>query len=334
MNLFIDTNVLLSFYHLTSDDLEELRKLIVLVDKGQIKLILPRQVINEFQRKRENKIAHALKRLRGKNLKLQFPQICKDHPDYIELREQQSKYGKSYSELMKKLSRDIEKHQFKADVITSELFEKATVIEYDEEIMKNSKLRMRLGNPFWEKKSLRDAINWETKLKHNEDESDIHLVTDDKDYYSALDGATFNELLLTEWKEKKKSNIHCYRRLSTFFKEHYPDIKMASENEKELLIKEFAGSDSFISTHVSVGKLSEYLDFTIAQIDEIIEATISNTQIHWIIKDEDVKEFLTSAIEGKEDKLNEESLIVLSEMLKYDDEEEGGAPTSEEDIPY
>jgi hypothetical protein len=32
INLFIDTNVLLSFYHLTNEDLEELKKLGALVD--------------------------------------------------------------------------------------------------------------------------------------------------------------------------------------------------------------------------------------------------------------------------------------------------------------
>ena len=90
MNLFIDTNVLLSFYHLASDDLEELRKLSVLIDKDKIKLLLPRQVVNEFRRNRENKIADALKGLKGQNLKLQFPQICKDYPEYKDLRRQQA----------------------------------------------------------------------------------------------------------------------------------------------------------------------------------------------------------------------------------------------------
>lgn len=33
MNLFIDTNVLLSFYHVSSDDLEELEKLVVLLEQ-------------------------------------------------------------------------------------------------------------------------------------------------------------------------------------------------------------------------------------------------------------------------------------------------------------
>lgn len=44
MNLFIDTNVFLSFYHLSDDDLEEIRKLSVLLERGNIRLWLPQQV--------------------------------------------------------------------------------------------------------------------------------------------------------------------------------------------------------------------------------------------------------------------------------------------------
>ena len=35
MNLFIDTNVFLSFFHLSNDDLEEIHKLAVLIEKGE-----------------------------------------------------------------------------------------------------------------------------------------------------------------------------------------------------------------------------------------------------------------------------------------------------------
>jgi predicted nucleic acid-binding protein len=60
--LFIDTNILLSFYHLTSEDLEELRKLIALVGSKRIELVLTQQIKDEFKRNRSAKIADALKR--------------------------------------------------------------------------------------------------------------------------------------------------------------------------------------------------------------------------------------------------------------------------------
>ncbi len=59
-NLFIDTNTFLSFYHLTNEDLEELKKLVVLIDSSEIRLFVPQQVKNEFVRNRGNKIVDAM----------------------------------------------------------------------------------------------------------------------------------------------------------------------------------------------------------------------------------------------------------------------------------
>jgi hypothetical protein len=64
--LFIDSNVFLSFYHLTNEDLEELRKPIALIDSGHIKLLVTKQVENEFVRNRGNKIANAMRKLQSR----------------------------------------------------------------------------------------------------------------------------------------------------------------------------------------------------------------------------------------------------------------------------
>lgn len=55
INLFVDTNVLLSFYAFTSDDIEQLRKLEGLIENGTLKLYVSRQVVDEFARNRETK---------------------------------------------------------------------------------------------------------------------------------------------------------------------------------------------------------------------------------------------------------------------------------------
>ena len=87
MNLFIDTNVFLSFYHFSSDNLEELRKLVVLVRNGTLRLIVPEQVQSEFKRNRDGTVADALKRLREQKLVFQFPQLCKDYDEYRAFRD-------------------------------------------------------------------------------------------------------------------------------------------------------------------------------------------------------------------------------------------------------
>lgn len=94
MNLFIDTNIFLSFFHFTNDDLEEIHKLTVLVEKKKVVLWVTEQVKNEFYRNRGNKLGDALNRLKDVKVKPQFPQICKGYDEYNEVRDLHEKYLK------------------------------------------------------------------------------------------------------------------------------------------------------------------------------------------------------------------------------------------------
>ena len=50
LNLFIDSNIFLSFYHMTSEDLGELKKITTLLKRQDLCLYLPEQVKQEFQK--------------------------------------------------------------------------------------------------------------------------------------------------------------------------------------------------------------------------------------------------------------------------------------------
>jgi predicted nucleic acid-binding protein len=182
MHLFIDTNVFLSFYHLTSDDLEELRKLAVLIEQKRVVLLLPQQVVDEFRRNRETKIADAIKGLKEQRLNLQFPQICKDYPEYAELRTLQKQYEERHAALLDKLTHDISDGTLKADETIKELFAKAERIENTPEIVVRARLRVDIGNPPGKELSLGDAINWETLLERMPILTDLHFISDDQDY--------------------------------------------------------------------------------------------------------------------------------------------------------
>lgn len=316
MNLFIDTNIFLSFYHMTSDDLEELKKLAVLIDQRKLTLYLTEQVVFEFRRNRENKIGDALKRLKDQRLNLQFPQICKDYDEYHELRKLQKKYEEEHTALLSKINKGASEHSLKADQIIDSLFIKATNLVTKDLMIDRARYRIQIGNPPGKEGSLGDAINWEALLEHVPDNVDLYFIADDRDYYSILDESKFKEYLLLEWSKKKHSSIIFYRQLSAFFNEHFPDIKLASELEKELLIRNLSASHNFDQTHRVVAKLSKYTDFTHAQANAIIEAAVSNSQISWIIEDEDVNQFLRAVISGREDQIDPNNLGMLYDLLK------------------
>lgn len=85
MHIFIDANIFLSFFHLSSDDLEALKSLAVLVKEDQVELYIPEQVIDEFNRNRAGKIADALKRLQEHKFGPAIPQMAKKYDEYKKL---------------------------------------------------------------------------------------------------------------------------------------------------------------------------------------------------------------------------------------------------------
>jgi predicted nucleic acid-binding protein len=316
MNIFIDTNIFLSFYHFTSDDLEELKKLVVLLSNGRVRLFLPQQVLDEFWRHRENKIADALNRLRDQRLNLQFPQFCKDYEEFDNLRQLQKSYAKVHSDLVQRVVEDIQGQRLKADLVIQDLFEKGTVIPTTEEVYDKASHRVKIGNPPGKEGSLGDAINWEVLLERVPAKEKLYFVTDDKDFASTLDSSQFNGFLLAEWKNCKGSDLVFYKSLSTFFKENFPEITLASELEKDLVIRDLANSASFAQTHSIIAKLRQFSDFSTAQVNAIVQAAISNNQIYWIIEDADVYDFLQDVIKGKESQIEPENLAELHRLLK------------------
>jgi predicted nucleic acid-binding protein len=165
VNLFIDTNIFLSFFHLTSEDLEELKKLIVLIDNGEIRLFLPEQVKHEFVRNRGAKILDALRKLRDAKFSLSFPSFAKDYPEYGELRELLKKADALHAELVKKIRIDAVTEELSADKVVSALFAKSKSISMNDKIYLEALQRVRLGNPPGKKEALGDAVNWESLIK-------------------------------------------------------------------------------------------------------------------------------------------------------------------------
>src|SRR5262249_8537904 len=117
MHLYIDTNNYLSFYHYSSNDLEELRKLIVLLSEQLLILQLPEQVVNEFFRNRDNKVAHALKVFQAEKLTNKFPNMCKEYEEYERLRNLIETYEKTKNALLEKVKDDFKNVRLKADTI-------------------------------------------------------------------------------------------------------------------------------------------------------------------------------------------------------------------------
>ena len=315
-NLFIDTNVLLSFFHFSGDDLVELQKLVALLQQGELKLFLPDQVGVEFHRNRERKIADALDRLRSQKLSLQFPQMSKDYPEYSQLREAQKEYSRLHGELIARIEVDVRAQSLQADSVIGELFDLAKSLATSDELVSKARLRMEIGNPPGKKGSLGDAIIWEALLDAVPAMEDLNFVSEDGDYFSAIDSDELDPFLVQEWTNRNHSELVAFSRISQFFRSNYPQIELASQLEKESLITRLAASSTFRRTHEIVAELSTYVEFTDAEISQIASAAVSNDQVNWIINDDDIRSFLVSTIKPREEAVDYRLLLDLNQLME------------------
>src|SRR4051812_32999281 len=115
--------------------------------------------------------------------------------------------------------------------------------------------------------------------------------------------------------KQKKSKIIFYKKISTFFKENFPEIKMVSDIEKQSLINELAESSSFAATHSLLSKLSKHTNFSEEQKKAIVDCYLSNNQIYSIITDYDVENFIRSIINENNSRISPEKLAQLTALL-------------------
>ncbi|MDF1502688.1 PIN domain-containing protein [Roseisolibacter sp. H3M3-2] len=313
MNIFIDTNVFLSFFHFSNEDLEELNKLSVLLNKKKARLFLPEQVRDEFARNRAVKIVDAVKNVRGAKISLSFPQMYKDYPEYAATRKAIQAAEDQLKRLNARVEADIDAVTLKADQAIATLFSNATTFPISDDILARARRRVDLGNPPGKKGSHGDAVNWETLLEHVPDGEDLYIISNDGDFASDLDPDTsIDPFLDNEWQKRKQSHVMFHKRLSSFFQQKFPEIHLASELEKELLIVDLANSSSFAGTKQTLRTLRNYTEFTPAQVNSILEAAGSNSQIHWIIKDTDVEPFFRQLINDYKSKIDQ---LILTRVL-------------------
>ncbi len=111
-----------------SEDIEELKKLVALVDKKEIDLIVPKQVEDEFWRNRGAKIADAMKKLKEAKFNASFPAFSNDYDEYAEIRSLLKKADSLHATLVSKITENAKSMSLKADEIVKGLFAKATLL--------------------------------------------------------------------------------------------------------------------------------------------------------------------------------------------------------------
>jgi hypothetical protein len=315
--LFIDTNIFLSFFHFSKDDLEELKKLAALLKRGRITLLLPDQVIDEFWRNRDNKIADMLRSVRQTQVHANYPRLMHEYEEYDAIRRLDSERAKLETSIMRRAEDAAYRRTFSADQIIDSLFLNAKRIAIKEEHMTSARERTSLGRPPGKRDSIGDAVNWEALLRSGPDYGVLHFVSADSDWQSPLAADRFDSYLSDEWQESRGAEVAYYQQLSLFLRKHFPDVRLASDVELWALIQAFADSQSFGATHTATAALSgvEASSLSRDQLNAIVSACVSNDQIRRLIHDSDVEALIQKVIKGRESEVDRTMMAQLRDRL-------------------
>ncbi|MBD5779651.1 DUF4935 domain-containing protein [Pelagicoccus sp. NFK12] len=321
MHVFIDTNILLNFFHFTKDELSALGDVFASHERGAAKVHLTVQVRDEFRRNREKKISDALKKYKETVRSVQFPSFMKPYEQYTEIRSLSNKMQAASKELLEKLNEDISTKSLHADQLISKIFEESDFSSLPEEYYARAKARMDMGNPPGKNGSIGDAINWLILLDKVPETEDLHIISEDGDFYSILDDSKAHPFLIEEWKEKKNSELHTYRTLDSFLKARFDGIEFSYDSKKEELIDDLKCSGSFATTHYLIGKLEQFSYYSLSEVERILEAALENGQFGGIVTDYDVSDFLNRVAAPHLDRLRKKE---HKEIIKDVIEEKSG----------
>lgn len=300
LHVFLDSNIWLSLYHYSNNDLKQIRKLVEMVDgdKKRVRLYISQQVKDEVLRNRDSKISDAIKKFEENFPKqISFPNILKGYSEENKVKDLHKELIDNKTKLIEKLTADLANMRTTTDKIIKGFFENEKDFQHiSEEILMRAKLRMEKGNPPGKGGSFGDAINWEWLLEVFPRGEDLYFISEDKDYSSALDKNTFNLFLLQEWEKKKSSKVRFFQTLPAFTSQVLKDIKLADEAEKDTAINGLLKSHSYSTTHEYIYKLSKYSDWEKKQIYCLCQAAIINNQVKNILGDEDVFNFYSGLL--------------------------------------
>jgi predicted nucleic acid-binding protein len=296
MNVFIDANILLNFFHFTSDELDALYNVFASQEQGTAVVHLTEQVCHEFTRNREPKIDDALRRFRQLETPVQLPSFMRGYEEYSEIRELSRELREKLKAISEKATVDIREKNLAADHVIAYILERSAITQTSSEIYDSARIRMDIGNPPGKRGSIGDAINWLLLLEAVPKGQDLHIITEDGDFYSIFDENAINPFLEEEWREKKQSSVRVYRTLGAFMKEHFDGVTLSFDQEKRALIDELADSPNFAATHGLIASLNSYGYFSLEEARAILDAADRNNQVGMIITDQDISDFLAKAV--------------------------------------
>lgn len=322
-SVFIDTNTYLSFFRLSNNDLNEIKKLLHGVKSKELTVQVTSQVRDEFGRNREGVIFDALQKFRDEQVPKSYPKLMHEYREYKELQKMATDFRSLREGILRVAEKDARKRNLEADRLIEQAFQSANMINCGDGILKSARERMDRGNPPGKNGSYGDAINWEALLVEVPKDDDLIIISGDSDFTTKLNPDKMSQFLIDEWGSSgHKGSLTLYKTLSEFFKVHYPDIKLQIEFEQNKFITALEESPSFASTHAAIAGLDPRESYADSQKKRIIKAGMENDQVYSIGEDYDVKDFYCVFLDRFRSELSDAAKHHFSEHFAWADPQE------------
>ena len=318
MHLFIDTNVFIGFYEMSSDRLDELEKLITVIKRKEATLWLPDQVRDEFWKNREGSVIKAIKEFESRTFLPAVPLLIREDPIFPKLMTQVRAAEIIRDEITERVRAQILGEQTRADVAIRELFTHAHLVE-TAELMGAAHERALRRLPPGKEEAIGDRLNWLALLGSLPADAELHVISDDGDYESEAVREQIKPYLEKEWVSKKNGKVTLWKRLSKYLAALFPDAENAIEMERAIAVQHLVNSSWFTATHDAISELEKYDMFSPAHADAIANALLHNSQIRWISTDSDVKNFATRFAKNNSDHIDADILTHLRKVYDIPD---------------
>jgi len=326
LHVFIDTNVFLSFFAFTGDDLVQLKQLVGSIKSGALKLYLTRQVVDEFARNREKIIKESIGGVVKTPLSKGLPRLMLDYPASTEFESAIANAETARNSLITAVQKDARSKSLGADKLFEALSEAAGVLPSSDKLIALAQERKARGNPPGKLDGIGDQLNWEALLEHVEKGVDLHIVSKDGDYRSMLFDDRPRQFLVDEWRDRKGGDLALHSEIKPLLKAMFPLMQLKIDKEKNAAIEQLEGSMSFMSTHYAITKLAPFIDlFTVSDVKRLAEAAVENNQVEWIAGDDDVASFFRAILPPVLDNLPNDLRENMVQLFKLEDTQPKGA---------
>lgn len=219
MNVYIDSNIYLDYFRKSSEKLVSLTALRNLLSQKKVKLLVPEQTAQEYNRNKGKMVEEFRKALIKQSelvAHLPVPEV-REWEEAKKLTKAIEDAKDAYKSLIEKYDKVTEKEQTSSELIIEDILKLSLKTTEDKDLLERAYFRFLKGNPPRKNdSSLGDAIIWESLLIHAIDD-DLSIITRDSDYIEEQKGEkTLKLFLRKEWNTKTSKSIKLFISLGEF----------------------------------------------------------------------------------------------------------------------